>query len=825
MIKLEDILFLNKENIESLSKTNQVQATLHTLMTSDSNKNILQSLCEFNLLADLTNLIKNKMEECKIVEEGEYPELIEGLTDILSTHISNTNPEDYLYLINLLLNLFMKENSLGPCFRNRTGTKEKQDFSEEQVELLDILSPNGDDEQFQRFLLNYFSKEGENVYKNTKSLTILLFLDILLSLEVTSFEVPKSVKIWRARYHMVHNQLLTSNVCNLQDKSLEFYQSYINEMENKDKNPQAYLYYIEYANCCLNFYKYSKAEEALEKARSLIGIKLNLTGKMGKRTKYQKFDVPQLVLDIENEMVDEFIYPEISPIDTLIENERRKEEEGDKDEESKTAHKKIDLEEESILLEKVKLKEDEDDITVTLCFQIYINSLVYHELTSKVNEYDLQYERLNAYIEKVLESSNNWLVFSMSLFLRSRNEQEKLKTRERSMIQMQTLIDQFNDEEPALGERARYVYTNPYPFSWNLKKQLGFAYQSIGVYLSAFELFKELDFYEEAAQCMVISGKITQAEKYIDEVIEEHGETAQIFCLLGDLKRKEEFYEKAWKLSNHKNARAMRSLGMMRFQRGQLDESIECLRLALDINKLYPSTWYTLGCCYVKKEEFEKAIFAFGNVVGYDESHGEAWSNLASSYMQLKKYKEAQSCLEHAVKSCRNNWKIWENLILLYLQSGLFMRAATSIKQLLRLNKTDRVNVQLMLKMSTCFINKFLSKESTESEDNIKRSTDVLFDLFDKILSESPKDTGILRLYGRLITSIKGPGSDKILDLKLRETRSLLTAGWQYDLEQGQKITKTIDELKAIMGEKMEGNEEISTFINNTLQTIEQNMK
>lgn len=211
------------------------------------------------------------------------------------------------------------------------------------------------------------------------------------------------------------------------------------------------------------------------------------------------------------------------------------------------------------------------------------------------------------------------------------------------MIQMQTLIDQFTDEEPTLGERARYVYTNPYPFSWNLKKQLGYAYQSIGVYLSAFELFKELDFYEDAAQCMVISGKVTQAEQYINKIIKEHGETAQIYCLLGDLKRKEEFYEKAWELSNHKNARAMRSLGMMRFQRGQLDESIQCLKLALDINKLYPSTWYTLGCCYVKKEEFEKAIFAFGNVVGYDESHGEAWSNLASSYMQLEKYKEAQS--------------------------------------------------------------------------------------------------------------------------------------------------------------------------------------
>jgi hypothetical protein len=81
--------------------------------------------------------------------------------------------------------------------------------------------------------------------------------------------------------------------------------------------------------------------------------------------------------------------------------------------------------------------------------------------------------------------------------------------------------------------------------------------------------------------------------------------------------------------------------------------------------------------------------------------------------------------------------------------------------------------------------------------------------LFDKVLEEIPKDTGILKLYGRLVQSMEPKNYEKILHLKLRETKSLLTAGWQYDLEQGQKITKTIDELKIIMGEKMETDEEV----------------
>lgn len=128
-----------------------------------------------------------------------------------------------------------------------------------------------------------------------------------------------------------------------------------------------------------------------------------------------------------------------------------------------------------------------------------------------------------------------------------------------------------------------------------------------------------------------------------------------------------------------------------------------------------------------------------------------------------------------------------------------------------------------MLQVTNCFIKKFISAGATESEESVKRNTKVLFDLFEKVLEEHPKDTGLLKLYGRLISSMQPDNYEKILSLKLREVNSLLTAGWQYDLEQGQKITKTIEELKALMGEKLESNEEVRCFIKNTLDTIEQN--
>jgi len=135
----------------------------------------------------------------------------------------------------------------------------------------------------------------------------------------------------------------------------------------------------------------------------------------------------------------------------------------------------------------------------------------------------------------------------------------------------------------------------------------------------------------------------------------------------------------------------------------------------------------------------------------------------------------------------------------------------------------ERINVQLMLKVANLFINKYLKKDCEEPKETIIFNKNLLFDLFDKILASIPKDTGILRLYGRLTVNLEANNYDKILDLKLREVKSLQTAGWQHDVDQGKKIISTIDELKSIMGNKFEQQEEIKCFIKNTLDTIGQN--
>ena len=136
-----DILYLSKENTESLDESSPIKALLKTTLTSTSNKEILKSLAENSLLQSLVNCIKEKMEECKFEGEEDSQELLVPLKEIIVAYVSHISAEEYLLLANLLLSLFLKENMLGPALRNPTGTKEKQNYTEEELQFLHIISP------------------------------------------------------------------------------------------------------------------------------------------------------------------------------------------------------------------------------------------------------------------------------------------------------------------------------------------------------------------------------------------------------------------------------------------------------------------------------------------------------------------------------------------------------------------------------------------------------------------------------------------------------------------------------------------------------------
>ena len=170
---------------------------------------------------------------------------------------------------------------------------------------------------------------------------------------------------------------------------------------------------------------------------------------------------------------------------------------------------------------------------------------------------------------------------------------------------------------------------------WELHLELGELYKSIGSFVSAFELLNEVELTEEAIKCLVMAGRHTQAlklaEKQLGETLNLEAPTekkqkvknirqANLLCLLGDIKREGIYYERAWEESNYKCPRAMRSLGRMHFFENKFEEAIVCFMKSFEINRLYDKEWFTCGCAHMRLEQYDKAIFCFGNVVSIDDS-------------------------------------------------------------------------------------------------------------------------------------------------------------------------------------------------------------
>ncbi|GAA5993842.1 hypothetical protein JCM11641_006758 [Rhodosporidiobolus odoratus] len=285
----------------------------------------------------------------------------------------------------------------------------------------------------------------------------------------------------------------------------------------------------------------------------------------------------------------------------------------------------------------------------------------------------LSTSQISSFVARVLSHPRNWSVHSMALLLRCRAESGRSRTVERGVLQMQALVDQLRDgsgtevsaissavkeEDMATArERLEQFHALALPPAWEMERELAVRYMSLGIVKSALEIFTRLGLWEEVARCWmslerpdrgveIIKSLLQGGKKESEDVMNERkGEGGKVFrggekreaklwCTLGELERDPAHYEKAWEVSGHTSSRAQRSLGAVYWSSQEWAKASKALRTALKINPLYPRTWFTLGCCEMKLEEWEGAQEAFGRAVGLDGEDAEAWSNLASCHLR-----------------------------------------------------------------------------------------------------------------------------------------------------------------------------------------------
>lgn len=110
----------------------------------------------------------------------------------------------------------------------------------------------------------------------------------------------------------------------------------------------------------------------------------------------------------------------------------------------------------------------------------------------------------------------------------------------------------------------------------------------------------------------------------------------------------------------------------------------------------------------------------------------------------------------------------------------MFHKAVSAARELIRAEKFDRLNVNLMLKICDVFLKNYVAKPDIKSNELLINKKQ-LYLFFDEYTSHVAKDWQIWRLIGRVKGILKEP-VDEIKELKLKEIRSLMVINWENEM-------------------------------------------
>ncbi|KAL8922226.1 MAG: hypothetical protein Q9208_005305 [Pyrenodesmia sp. 3 TL-2023] len=564
-------------------------------------------------------------------------------------------------------------------------------------------------------LIEELSVDGEAVYKLIPNVELFALAKCLLNLPL--FAEPDVVPRYRwdrVTVNFWHQKLLSNSAASLQESIYRDLDALEDDLARQDSEEKARRL-VQRATIHTQHGFDQKAREDLAQATRETGFEFKLTGRLGKRTKFQEKDLSQLVVLARS--------AESAEHNSLKDSKGQPDgPDGQADTQGKPASKPqhLDLNDdtllESITFSKPTLESSEDkeaDISPSFAALDPSNQpvlkpldsiilLAYASSITNTSPADgLTREETLPYAIRILQDgSSNWQIYTQALLVRSRIEGYKSRTIERSVLQLQALVDQVivettqttshSQSEPShddkstpstflpkpkpsesasASERLQYIHQLASPTRWELEAELAARWVSLGGLRTALEIYERLQMWAEVALCWAANDREDKArqiirrqlyrtpsgdgdsssktkpsidnddDKSIDDLTIELNPlppgAPRLFCILGDIEKSPSAYERAWEVSNHRYARAQRSLGKHHFVQGDLQKAEEAYFKSLKVNALNHATWFSLGCVRLQLEDWRGAVDAFGRAIQIEETDAESWSNLAAALVQL----------------------------------------------------------------------------------------------------------------------------------------------------------------------------------------------
>ncbi|KAL3455790.1 hypothetical protein BJX64DRAFT_57106 [Aspergillus heterothallicus] len=614
---------------------------------------------------------------------------------------SKQQKSQLLYIGLAALFAFLQSNVTGPPL----------EFSPAEVIVPSALGSSTGLRSLRDKVIRDLSVDGEAAYKLTPNVELFAVAKaILVDADVLVSNGPLVARTARMRVNFLHQKMLSEVTSTLQD-------AIYNDLEELGKNVLNYetsgqekgKFLLERATVHVHHGFDAKARTDLEQAATERNFQFALTGRLGKRTKFQDRDISQLVILAKSaedpskmdksETSDKANGDAAAPKkldlndDTLLEAISFTKPNGKHEEQSQG--KAVTVQDESALSPALASLDPGDqpmldpvDSAILLSFAAAI--------TNTTPDNGLTREETAPYATRVLDGgSSNWQIYTQGLLLRSRIEGYRSRTVERSVLQMQALVDQVladtatqdtkvsetpqepstflprpeKEESASASDRLKYIWLLSFSTRWNLESELANRWVNLGGLRTALEIYERLQLWAEVALCYAATEKEDKAKVTVrrqlykptgedpdaeDEKFEGPelsplpADAPRLFCILGDLESDPKHYDRAWEVSNRRYARAQRSLArhFLTLKPPALEKAAEAYQKSLHINRLNHGAWFALGCVQLELQRWDEAIESFTRTVQLEDTDAEAWSNLAAAMLRTSEPSESDDTVQ-----------------------------------------------------------------------------------------------------------------------------------------------------------------------------------